>query len=292
MYLKTLCNQLSKRNQALDVMLQFASPERILRPLCLFLHDWRYEDTQGTQADFESHKPLTSLGEYQPVYDEFGAILVLVLAFVHRYGLSYHDLGIGHDSFVAQLIERGHVSIDQDDMTEEQKKHLGNWLKGLYDSDKEALGNDVFACRPQDFYLIVPTLFRRTVVACAAEVLSLDTAKGGLECGLSFDVCVRNELMEGRSPGYVSVTVPRGRSDMDGRPCRRAEPPESGRLDTPLPQADSIWTRIWRRPGHAFDHYFDRISSPREMFPHPQTTPPQPQRHRPPPANHRKPRPI
>ncbi|KAF2273257.1 mediator of RNA polymeras-like protein II transcription subunit 5 [Westerdykella ornata] len=167
MYLKTLCNSLLKRPQALDVMLQFASPERILRPLCLFLHDWRYEDTQG---------------EYQPVYEEFGAILVLVLAFVHRYNLSYHELGIGHDSFVAQLLERGHVSIRQDDTTEEQRKHLGNWLKGLYDSDKEALGNDVFAsCRPQDFYLIVPTLFRHTVVACSAGVLSLDTAKCGLE---------------------------------------------------------------------------------------------------------------
>jgi mediator of RNA polymerase II transcription subunit 5 len=122
-------------------------------------------------------------GEYQPVYDEFGAILLLVLAFVHRYDLNYSDLGISRESFVTQLLERGHHSIPPDELTEEQGRQLGSWLKGLYDSDKEALGNDVFAsCRPQDFYLIVPTLFSQTVMACSAEVLSLDTAKGGLEC--------------------------------------------------------------------------------------------------------------
>jgi mediator of RNA polymerase II transcription subunit 5 len=127
--------------------------------------------------------PLTDAGEYQPVYDEFGAILLLILAFVHRYDMTYHDLGIGQDSFVAQLLDRGHHSIAPDDLTEEQGKQLCNWLRGLYDVDKEGLSNDVFSsCRPQDFYLIVPTLFSQTIAACSAEVLSLDTVKGGLEC--------------------------------------------------------------------------------------------------------------
>ncbi|KAF2471591.1 Med5-domain-containing protein [Lindgomyces ingoldianus] len=167
MYLKTICNLLSRKPQALDVMLQFTSPASILRPLCQFLDEWRYEGDQG---------------EYQPVYDEFGAILVLILAFVHRYDLTYHDLGINHDSFVAQLLERGHISVAPDDLTEEQGRHLGSWLRGLYDSDKEGLKDDVFAsCRPQDFYLVVPTLFSQTVMACSAEVLSLDSVKGGLE---------------------------------------------------------------------------------------------------------------
>ena len=129
-------------------------------------------------------KPLLIiLGEYQPVYDEFGAILVLIMAFVHRYDLTYHDLGTSHDSFVAQLLERGYRSVPPDELTDEQGRHLGSWLRGLYDSDKEALSNEVFAsCRPQDFYLIVPTLFSQTVMACSAEVLSLDSVKGGLEC--------------------------------------------------------------------------------------------------------------
>ncbi|KAF2441884.1 Med5-domain-containing protein [Karstenula rhodostoma CBS 690.94] len=166
MYLKTLCNALSKKTTALDVILQFTSPASILRPLCQFLDEWRYEPDQ----------------EYQPVYDEFSAILVLVLAFVYRYELTYNDLGIGHDSFVAQLLERGHHSVSSNDLTDEQGNHLGTWLKGLFDADREGLSNDVFAsCRPQDFYLIVPTLFSQTVMACSADVLSLDSVKGGLE---------------------------------------------------------------------------------------------------------------
>jgi mediator of RNA polymerase II transcription subunit 5 len=128
---------------------------------------------------------LTEAGEYQPVYDEFGAILVLIMAFVHRFDLTYHDLGINHDSFVAQLLERGHHSIPPDELTNEQGKHLGSWLRGFYDADKEGLSNEVFAsCRPQDFYLIVPTLFSQTVMACSADVLSMDSVKGGLECEL------------------------------------------------------------------------------------------------------------
>ncbi|KAJ4357903.1 mediator complex subunit [Didymosphaeria variabile] len=166
MYLKTLCNALSKKTTALDVILQFTSPASILQPLCQFLDEWHYETDQ----------------EYQPVYDEFSAILVLVLAFVYRYELTHDDLGIGHDSFVAQFLERGHRSIAPNELTEEQGKHLGGWLRGLFDADKEGLSNDVFAsCRPQEFYLIVPTLFNQTVMACSADVLSLDSVKGGLE---------------------------------------------------------------------------------------------------------------
>ncbi|KAF2004849.1 Med5-domain-containing protein [Amniculicola lignicola CBS 123094] len=167
MYLKTICNLLSRKVQALDIMLQFTSPSSILRPLCQFLEEWHYDGDQG---------------EYQPVYDEFGAILVLIMAFVYRYGLTYHDLGISHDSFVAQLLERGHHSVVPENLTDEQGHQLGGWLRGLYDADKEGLSNEVFAsCRPQDFYMIVPTLFSQTVMACSAEVLSLESVKGGLE---------------------------------------------------------------------------------------------------------------
>jgi mediator of RNA polymerase II transcription subunit 5 len=123
------------------------------------------------------------IGEYQPLYDEFSAILILVLAFVHRYALTHNDLGISHDSFVAQLLDQGTHSKAPEDLSEEEGKHLGSWLRDLYDSDKEGLSNEVFAsCRPQDFYLIVPTLFSQTVMACSADVLSLDSVKGGLEC--------------------------------------------------------------------------------------------------------------
>jgi mediator of RNA polymerase II transcription subunit 5 len=184
MHLKTVCNLLSKKPQALDVILQFTSPDSILRPLCLFLDAWRYEGDQGQLYLLPaSDLLLTVPGEYQPVYDEFAAILVLILSFAHRYELTPHDLGINNDSFVAQLLERGHRSIPLEELTKEQDNHLGSWLQDLYDSDKEGLSNDVFAsCRPQEFYLIVPTLFSQTVKACSAGVLFLDTVKGGLEC--------------------------------------------------------------------------------------------------------------
>lgn len=127
-----------------------------------------------------------SLGEYQPVYDEFGAVLVLVMAFVYRYDLTYHDIGIRPSSFVARLIANGQQSILSDDLTEEQGKHLGHWLKGLYDSGNEGLSNDVFAsCSPRDFYIIVPTLFQQTVMALSAGMLSFESVKGGIECEFS-----------------------------------------------------------------------------------------------------------
>lgn len=108
---------------------------------------------------------------------------MLIIAFVYRYDLKYHDIGIGRDSFIAQLIECEHQNTSLDNLTEEQGKQLGSWLKGLYDSDKDGLSNDVFAsCRPQDFYLIVPTFFHQTVVACSTGVLSFETVKVGLEC--------------------------------------------------------------------------------------------------------------
>ncbi|KAF1946196.1 Med5-domain-containing protein [Clathrospora elynae] len=167
MYLKQISCLIFKKPQAMDILLQFTSPASILRPLCQFLDDWHYDSDQG---------------EYQPVYDEFGAILVLVMAFVYRYDLTYNDIGIGQDAFIAKLISRGHHSMLPDELTEEQGKHLGNWLKGLYDADKEGLSNDVFAsCSPQDFYLIVPTLYRQTVMACSGGVLSFESVKGGLE---------------------------------------------------------------------------------------------------------------
>lgn len=118
------------------------------------------------------------------MYDEFGAVLVLVLAFIKRYDLTYFDVGIGPENFVARLIKKGSQSISPDDLTEEQGKYLGNWLKGLFDSGNEGLSNDVFSsCRPQDFYLIVPTLFHQTIVALSADILSFESVKGGLECG-------------------------------------------------------------------------------------------------------------
>uniref|UniRef100_A0A0D2XC79 Mediator of RNA polymerase II transcription subunit 5 n=1 Tax=Fusarium oxysporum (strain Fo5176) TaxID=660025 RepID=A0A0D2XC79_FUSOF len=81
--------------ESLDVILLFEKLPNILEPLCQLLDNWRYEDDQE---------------EYQPVYEEFGAVLLLVLAFTYRYNLNAVDIGIASpDSWVAKIIGRGHI---------------------------------------------------------------------------------------------------------------------------------------------------------------------------------------
>ncbi|KAF2431865.1 Med5-domain-containing protein [Tothia fuscella] len=165
MALKSICNALCKKPQSLDVWLQFTSPISVLQPLCQLLDAWRYEDDQG---------------EYQPVYDEFASIFLLVLVFIYRYNLTATDLGVSPESFIAQYISHGHTSIPIDELTEEQSKYLESWAKGLFGSD--GITEEVTSsCRPQQFYMIVPTLFNQTLLACAEGHITMSNVKMGLE---------------------------------------------------------------------------------------------------------------
>ncbi|KAF4613413.1 hypothetical protein G7Y89_g15474 [Cudoniella acicularis] len=169
MSLKSLCSQLARKPSSLDVMLLFDKVTTILHPICELLDNWRYDDDQG---------------EYQPVYEEFGSILLLVLSFVHRYGLSTADLGIrsSGESFVAKLLNQGHLSRAMEDLTEQEQSHLDGWIRGLFDNDSGGLGDELMSsCPPQDFYLLVPTLFHHIVLACSTKHLSDESLKGGLE---------------------------------------------------------------------------------------------------------------
>jgi mediator of RNA polymerase II transcription subunit 5 len=108
---------------------------------------------------------------------------VLVMTFVYRYHLTRYDIGIDAGTFVARMIATGQQSVPQADLTTDQSKHLGDWLIGLLNSGNEGLSNDVFAsCRPQDFYLIVPTLFCQLVTVLSNDLVPFDTIKGALEC--------------------------------------------------------------------------------------------------------------
>ncbi|KAI9831464.1 MAG: hypothetical protein M1819_005063 [Sarea resinae] len=166
MSLKSICSSLSRRPQSLDIMLLFNTPANLLQPVCQLLDNWRFDEDQG---------------EYQPVYDEFGCIFLLVLAFVHRYGLSSAELGIAAgDSFISRLLEKGSTNQPLEDLQSDQDKHLGGWIRGLFEA--EGIGDELMSsCRPQDFYLLVPTLFEQSVTACKANVLDMETLKGGLE---------------------------------------------------------------------------------------------------------------
>jgi mediator of RNA polymerase II transcription subunit 5 len=168
MSLKSLCSQLARKPSSLDVMLLFDKPIAILQPICDLLDNWRYDEDQG---------------EYQPVYEEFGSILLLVLSFTHRYNLSTVDLGIrAQDSFIAKLLNQGHLSRAMDDLTEHEQNHLDGWIKGLFDNESGGLGDELMSsCPPQDFYLLIPTLFHHIVLACSTKNLNDEGLKGGLE---------------------------------------------------------------------------------------------------------------
>lgn len=169
MSLKLLCGQLAQKPLSLDVLLLFEKLPTILEPLCQLLDNWRYEEDQG---------------EYQPVYEEFGAILLLVLAFAYRYNLTPADIGIqSPESCVAKILSRGHISRSHNELTEQENAHLNGWIHGLFDSEAGGLGDDLMSsCPPQDFYLLVATLFQNIVVAYTHGFLSDETLKGGIEC--------------------------------------------------------------------------------------------------------------
>ncbi|KAF3811437.1 Mediator of RNA polymerase II transcription subunit 5 [Colletotrichum gloeosporioides] len=168
MSLKLLCSQLAQRPLSLDVMLLFEKPATILHPLCDLLENWKYDEDQG---------------EYQPVYEEFGSILLLVMAFAYRYNLSVSDLGIvSPDSFVSKLLGQGHQSQVFDELSEQQKGHLDGWIHGLFDSEAGGLGDELMSsCPPQDFYLLVSTLFQNIVLAFSTGHLSEESLRGGVE---------------------------------------------------------------------------------------------------------------
>ncbi|KAI9757384.1 MAG: mediator complex subunit [Candelina submexicana] len=166
MLLKAICSSLSRRPLSLDVMLLFTSSSDLLLPICQVLDNWKFEEDQG---------------EYQPVYEDFGGILLLVLAYVHRYELSIADLGLSNDgSFIARLLATESISQRTEDIPQEQNAHLGGWIRGLFEA--EGISDELMSsCPPQEFYLLVPMLFSQSVAACDAAVLDLDTLKGGLE---------------------------------------------------------------------------------------------------------------
>jgi mediator of RNA polymerase II transcription subunit 5 len=100
---------------------------------------------------------------------------------VYRYSLTPTDMGITKDSFVSRYMTHGHTRLLMEELSEEQSKHLESWAKGLFGPDgitEEVTGS----CRPQQFYMLVPTLFSQTLLACSQGHLVMDTVKNNLEC--------------------------------------------------------------------------------------------------------------
>lgn len=167
--LRNLCAQLARKPASLDALLLFEKPARILQPICRLLDEWHYVGDEG---------------EYQPVYEDFGCILLLVLSFAHRYALGAPEIGItSSTSFVASLLVRGSLASPLDQLDDAQAKRIGGWITGLFATESGGgLGDEPMAnCEPQEFYLLVPTLFEQVLLAYTHNYLSEEALRTGLE---------------------------------------------------------------------------------------------------------------
>ncbi|KAF8533805.1 mediator complex, subunit Med5 [Trichophaea hybrida] len=166
MPLRNICSFLARKPSSIDVMLLFIKPAEILEPLCDLLDSWRYEEDQG---------------EYQPVYEEFGYILLLVLTLIHRYSFTSADLAFSHaannESFVPQLLTQFATAQRIEALnSSDYHAQLGGWIKELFEGEGISDGL-MMSCRPQEFYRLVPTLFSQSLLAIQRGILDLETVK-------------------------------------------------------------------------------------------------------------------
>lgn len=172
MSLKDVTAKLLRHIGRMDVVLQYAQPVEVIGPVCQLLNDWTLDQDQT---------------EFQPPYEDFAMIYLFTSAVKHRYDLTRTDLGVASDdSFLAKVMASGAASYALHDLADRQKTQLALWIQGLYATDEggEIVGisDEVYStCPPQSFYLLVPTIFEQTVLACKAKALSPAIMKAGLE---------------------------------------------------------------------------------------------------------------
>jgi mediator of RNA polymerase II transcription subunit 5 len=145
-------------------------------------------------------------GESQPLYDEFGGILLLILTFRYRLNLSPAELGArDSSSFVHRLVESNSAHQKMDELDERMSKHLGDWISALFIAPH--LSDELTSsCSPQEYYSLVPALFNQSLEACESGKLTLENLKSGFECW-SF---VRETMIgadENRSAGAFLASI-------------------------------------------------------------------------------------
>ena len=166
MTLKGICNTLSRKPTALDILMLFTLSDSLLRPFCQILENWPDHEDQG---------------EYQPVYDEFGSMLLFVTATKDRFNLKLEELGVEDgDSFLPKYLRSSSTSRTIDNLSSHESELLGSWIKGLFVT--EGISDELMsACKPSEFHLLIATLFDQSLKACQAKMLTMETLKGGLE---------------------------------------------------------------------------------------------------------------
>ena len=123
---------------------------------------------------------LRLAGEYQPVYDEFGSILLLVVTTLHRFDLSPSNHARDTPSFIARYIQSAHHSRPLQQLDEKASIAQGAWIRGLFET--EGISDELMSISsPQDFHLGIATLFDQSIKACQMRILSLQTVKSGFD---------------------------------------------------------------------------------------------------------------
>lgn len=166
-HLKDMANTIIRKPASINTISLFIKPSLFLGPFCSLLDDWKWDEIHG---------------ESQPVYDEFGSVLLLICAFQQRLNLKYSELGIQlKNGFLARYIAAGHAEQNISKLSDTAQTHLGDWIKSFYID--EVLSDDVTtSCSAQEFYMLVPTFLRQSVLAHTMGKLTTDILKSRLEC--------------------------------------------------------------------------------------------------------------
>lgn len=165
-YLKDMANAIVRQPNTVNAIALFVKPSYFLSPICRLLDEWTWDDIHG---------------ESQPIYEEFGSVLLLLLTAKFRLHLSNDDLGLtSKNSFVAQYLSSGQAEGAASLSSGEQQRHLRDWIQNLY--FEEGLSDDVTtSCSPKEFYLMIPTLLHQSMTAFRTAKLSQHKLEQGLD---------------------------------------------------------------------------------------------------------------
>jgi hypothetical protein len=162
-HLKEMADALIRQPGAINALTLFLRPVYWVAPACTLLDEWRWDEIHG---------------ESQPLYDEFGSILLLIITTQRKLRYTRADLDI--KGFVLRYMDTEGVDRPLEQLQENTQKHLAEWINAFYVA--EGLNDELTTnCSPHEFYTLVPTLVQQSLLAHHAGKLTLDALKGGLE---------------------------------------------------------------------------------------------------------------
>lgn len=165
-HLKEMANALVRQPATINAIALFTIPSYFLAPVCRLLDEWTWDDIHG---------------ESQPIYEEFGSVLLLLLTVKFRLNLPNSDLGLASKTgFVAQYLSSGQAEGPPSSSSGDQHRHIRDWIQNLY--FEEGLSDDVTtSCSAKEFYLMIPTLLHQSMTAFSVGKLSQHKLEQGLD---------------------------------------------------------------------------------------------------------------